>query len=290
MNPTKTLDAMLAAADATLIRQGKHNVYSLGNGGRFVMAKTPSDYRSTLNDISELRRRAGLARPIKPTAPQPTAPLPPPIATDYLSLVDQAINPSPAAPTPDPLTPLARHLDELIADGETLMTELTDQAAAIERQVAFLKSIRLQANDPMTAPLLALLVPQSLEQAPPPAAPLPVPTPAAAPSALIIKRDTIREAIANLKQDEFTIEDIYSLLMRERRPLSSYETKPIKKLIGEVLCRICQLDNIIGRVRSGHRGSPTLWTRNVAPTGTRVELSNSQPQQSEPEEIPQETE
>jgi hypothetical protein len=43
-------------AGATLIRNKNHLVYELSNGKRLVMAKTPSDHRSTLNTITNLKK------------------------------------------------------------------------------------------------------------------------------------------------------------------------------------------------------------------------------------------
>jgi hypothetical protein len=47
---------MIEACGAQLIRQNKHLVYRLPNGKRLVMSKTPSDQRSILNTISDLKR------------------------------------------------------------------------------------------------------------------------------------------------------------------------------------------------------------------------------------------
>jgi hypothetical protein len=47
---------MLQAAGAVEIRRNKHVIYELANGKRLVVAATPSDRRSTLNTISNLKR------------------------------------------------------------------------------------------------------------------------------------------------------------------------------------------------------------------------------------------
>ena len=46
----------MAEAGAVLIRDKNHLRYRLANGKTLTLAKTPSDYRAVLNQISDLRK------------------------------------------------------------------------------------------------------------------------------------------------------------------------------------------------------------------------------------------
>lgn len=53
---------VLKAVGARLKRDRKHLVYELPNGRNVVLPKTPSDWRSELNCVSDIRKAAGVAR------------------------------------------------------------------------------------------------------------------------------------------------------------------------------------------------------------------------------------
>jgi hypothetical protein len=55
-NPEQRLNKLLEQAGATLLRTRKHQVLVLRNGKKVVLPKTPSDHRSSLNAIGDLRR------------------------------------------------------------------------------------------------------------------------------------------------------------------------------------------------------------------------------------------
>jgi hypothetical protein len=65
----KTME-LLAEAGGQLIRDGKHAVYVLPNGGVVTIPKTPSDYRAWENAYHTVRRVTGRA-PIKLDLPTP---------------------------------------------------------------------------------------------------------------------------------------------------------------------------------------------------------------------------
>lgn len=285
MNPQKTLDNLLEESSATLVRQGKHNVYKLGNGRTFAAARTPSDWRSRLNDIADLRRVSGIpktkAATIPVTTPPPAPPPPPPQIQPPIAAVAPA-PPQPIPPAPTTNTLFRERLAELILAGEEEQAELMDRAAAIEQQVAFLKTIHARADDPMTEALLHLLLPPP--PAPAQAAPLPVlALRPPAPAALEITRATVRAAIPKAP-DPFTLNDILDLLADSAR-LSTHETSAAKKLISEILCRIHQLDGTLLKLKGGSRGSPTVWSRiDPATRGTRVEINNTVTTEIDPQE------
>ena len=55
--------ALLSEAGAKLLRNHKHVVYRLPNGARFTMSATPSDWRNSRNNYTELKRLLGISRP-----------------------------------------------------------------------------------------------------------------------------------------------------------------------------------------------------------------------------------
>jgi hypothetical protein len=57
------VDDLLHQDGAVLTRQRKHEVWKLSNGHTFVRSSTPSDYRATLNQLSDLRKALGIADP-----------------------------------------------------------------------------------------------------------------------------------------------------------------------------------------------------------------------------------
>lgn len=57
---------LLKEVGAVLLRERKHEVWLLPNGQRFVRAISPSDYRSGLNNLSDLKKALGLERESKP--------------------------------------------------------------------------------------------------------------------------------------------------------------------------------------------------------------------------------
>lgn len=64
-NLSTRLRAALRECGAVLKRSKKHLVYELPNGKKFTTAATPSDKRSDLNGISDLRHAAGVVVAVK---------------------------------------------------------------------------------------------------------------------------------------------------------------------------------------------------------------------------------
>jgi hypothetical protein len=59
MNAVAETDRLLSDHGAILVREGKHRIYQLPGGQMFTRPKTPSDHRSTLNNLASLRRALG---------------------------------------------------------------------------------------------------------------------------------------------------------------------------------------------------------------------------------------
>lgn len=73
MNPQTELERQLAACNAVLTRQKNHKVYRLPNGTNFVVPKTPSDYRTAMNNLHAFKRAmtqdAAADHKLEPVAP-----------------------------------------------------------------------------------------------------------------------------------------------------------------------------------------------------------------------------
>jgi hypothetical protein len=61
MDAESEVQRLLAESGAVLSRDRKHEIWSLPNGRNFVRPKTPSDFRSARNSLSDLRRELGVA-------------------------------------------------------------------------------------------------------------------------------------------------------------------------------------------------------------------------------------
>lgn len=57
------VNRLLAECGAVLVRNKKHEVWKLPNGGTFTRAATPSDHRAHLNQLTDLRRELGIVDP-----------------------------------------------------------------------------------------------------------------------------------------------------------------------------------------------------------------------------------
>lgn len=107
--------ALLVQLGARLKRDKKHLVYALPNGRTFTMAATPSDVRAEQNQLTDLRRAAGLERAAKP----PSAPK------------VRRVKPGNQAPTPWRASPIAA---ALITSGVAADAELA-KAREVERML-----------------------------------------------------------------------------------------------------------------------------------------------------------
>ena len=63
MNPREKVDGLLKSIGAVLKRRKKHEVWQLPDGGMFTRACTPSDIRADNNNLSDLKRAAGILDP-----------------------------------------------------------------------------------------------------------------------------------------------------------------------------------------------------------------------------------
>lgn len=64
----RTIDEIIAAAGGEQVRRRKHRIYRFADGRVFVRSSTSSDYRSSLNTLSDLKRLLAIPRDIERTS------------------------------------------------------------------------------------------------------------------------------------------------------------------------------------------------------------------------------
>ena len=72
MNARAKVNELLSECGAVFKRGRKHEVYELPNGKNFVRAATPSDRRSDLNNLSDLKRQLEIVKPAENKGASPT--------------------------------------------------------------------------------------------------------------------------------------------------------------------------------------------------------------------------
>ena len=162
MNAVAETDRLLSEHGAILVREGKHRIYQLPGGQVFTRPKTPSDHRSTLNNLASLRRALGIRH------------AQPPSKGEEMDMPEQspAAVPAPELPAPA-IESFKQRIEAAIAGEEAMQEKLLAEAQAHERKVHMLKAILPFADDPNTERSLRGILPAP--------EPPPVPKPVAAP-------------------------------------------------------------------------------------------------------------
>lgn len=131
MNDRNQVEQLLQENGCTLIREGNHLIYRLPNGKNFVMAKTPSDFRSERNNLAVLRRHFNL----REQQPQTKV------------VHGKVVNVAQAEPDIVTASPFERTLQVQIDAERARYDYLLDEAAKAERRIALLEVVSSFAND-----------------------------------------------------------------------------------------------------------------------------------------------
>lgn len=278
MNPQTRLDQLLEDSGAVAVRNNKHTVYRLPGGKMHTSSKTPSDWRSVLNNLTQLKRTIRTSTPAAPPVPPPAlAPVrlraPAPLPTPEPEPVPTIEAPVIFAPS----TPFTDRLNDLIAAGETEQQDLMERAEAVSMQLDLLREIRKHAGAPHTEALLTLLLPERLvESAPAAAAPPPTPPPPPQQHATVtITRDLVRRAIRTLSPDEkFTVHKLYDLFVPATAAVEGEERLRIRRAIASALITIHQFgEEPILRLAPGGGRKLGIWQKtDPNQIGRRVEV------------------
>jgi len=216
MNAVAETDRLLSEHGAVLVRQGKHRIYKLPSGQLFTRPKTPSDHRSTLNNLSTLRHALGIQRAQEPTKgdreqmptqrPTIVKTPPPPAAAPVV-----AITPPAAAP---PEVSLKDRIQAAIVIEEQNQERVLAEAQAVERRVNMLKALLPFAEDPSIEASLRGVLPAP-EPPPPPPAVLQRP-----PDAITERVQVTRQLVLAATQtfdETFTVNDVMALMVNGRQ-------------------------------------------------------------------------
>ena len=220
MNAIAETDRLLAEHGAILVREGKHRVYQLPGGRVFTRPKTPSDHRSTLNSLANLRRVLGIRR-----APPPTKGDEIEMSTQKPTLPDKpssapaptCAQAAPVSPAPPELPPVAtatgcslrERIQAAIAAEEQNQERVLAEAQAVERRVNMLKALLPFAEDPSIEESLRGVLPVPQPPVPPmPGAPPP-------PEAITERVQVTRQLVLAATQtfaETFTVNDVMELM------------------------------------------------------------------------------
>jgi hypothetical protein len=194
------LDKLLAEHGAVLVRQGKHMVYKLPNNKVFVKAKTPSDRRSELNQLSDLRKLLGLKKKIVAAVSTSTSAS---TSTSTPTPVPAAHAPASAPESPQPPESFVTRLEAAIALEKSIEDHYMLLAGEHEQARKMLESLRPFAENAQVPEILAEILGK-----------LPAPEVVQAPQKQFVKvtRDQILAAAGEL--ESFTISDMLGHLTR----------------------------------------------------------------------------
>lgn len=250
MDPERELERMLNEHGAVLIRTGKHLVYKLPNGQKFVRSKTPSDgSREAQNSISTLRHALGIVHVVagKEKLTMPITPSP-------------ATTPAPAAPVPaQPSTPLKDRLDAAVAAEESRQERLLAEAQQVERRIHLLKAILPYVEDTTAEDALRALLPAPAQAQPTAAAPPPPPPPPQVITDRVqITRDLVFAATQTFSES-FTINDVVSL-MTGGRHLDPPERLRVRACIGQAMSALSERGEVLKEVEHFGRRQ-AIWRK-----------------------------
>jgi hypothetical protein len=254
VNPETEVSRLLAEAGAVLVRQNKHLVYRLPNGNMFTRNKTPSDHRTPLNELSDLRRALGIVRTPKEKEP---------------IMNHHPQNEQPSAVPPTKLQPhqeasglaqdnLQTRIEVMMAREEATQERLMAEAQQVERRIHMLKALLPFAEDPASEVALQALIPPRLPAAPPPFEP---PEP---PQHITERVQVTRQLVLAATQtfeNTFTINDVMAL-MTGGRQIDPSERARIRSSIAQCVIGLYDRGELVKEAEHFGR-KQTIWRKAV---------------------------
>ncbi len=235
MDPQRELERMLKEHGAVLVRDSNHPVYRLPNGQTFVASKSPSDHRSTINALTDLRRALGIRRAathengatMGVNTPAPPAPSP--------------AQPAPAVEEPKPPA-LKSRLEAAVAIEESRQEKLMAEAQQVERRVQMLRALLPYVDDATAEDALRAILPAPEPSAPPKVEPPPAP-PEFITERVQVTRELVRAAIETF-ETTFTINDVMDL-MTGGRHIDPPERVRVRASIGQAMLSLLERGEVI---------------------------------------------
>ena len=249
MNPVEEINRLLDTDRAELVRQGNHYVYKLSNGRQFVRSKTPSDHRSVLNELSQLRRLLDTRRE------QPTMHL-----TDVAL---EPLHPPSSEPEESPVLVMEQEgeVKQRIQSAIKFWSEKYEywlsRAQRAERRVQMLNQLLPFAEDPGIGKVLSSLSPAPLatvpEQAP---AKEPIPEPPQTISDRVqVTRDLVYAATHVFKtagRFDFTVSDVYEVMVGSRQ-VDNIERSRVRAAIAAAMITLVDQGKLVKTVQGRGR-------------------------------------
>jgi hypothetical protein len=211
----------------------------------FTRPKTPSDHRSTLNNLATLRRELGVRHAQSPSKGEEMEP----------SEQSPAAVPEPQLPTPV-VESFKQRIEAAIASEEAMQEKLLSEAQAHERKVHMLKALLPFADDPKTEGSLRGILPVPERSASPkPTAPQP-------PDAITERVQVTRQLVLAATQtfeEPFTVNDIMGL-MANGRQIDPGERVRVRASIAQAMITLHERGELIKEQEHFGRRQ-TIWRK-----------------------------
>lgn len=257
-SPDVQVQELLQKYDARLVRQGNHQVWQFPDGKKFVRANTPSDRRSSLNNLSDLKKLLGprvLATKKQDQAPVVLEELSDP---NFVEPTPQALPSPETSSAPTDVAYLASRLDELANEQDTLATFCIEEAQKHEHMSKMLRGLREFANDKGFLEMLDRLVPR--REAPieePKQAPI-VPRVVSPGNRVQVTRRAVWEAILTLPTDlNFTVNSVRDV-MADSRECDPHEKTRVRMAIASCMVTLTAMGKLT-IMRQGKGRQETLF-------------------------------
>ncbi len=260
MNAVAETDRLLSEHGAVLVREGKHRIYQLPGGQIFTRPKTPSDHRSTLNNLASLRRALGIRRAPQPPKGEdidmPTQQCPVPVNTPAPPVLSQVRPSAPVEPTRVPELCLKERIQAAIVIEEQNQERVLAEAQAVERRVNMLKALLPFADDPsIEASLRGVLPAPEPQPAPKPAVP---PPPDAITERVQVTRQLVLAATQTFGQT-FTVNDVMTLMVNGRQ-IEGDERVRVRQSIAQAMVSLLERGELIKEQEHFGRRQ-TIWRK-----------------------------
>jgi hypothetical protein len=263
MDASAELTRLLTDSGAVLVRQKKHRVYRLPNGHNFISPKTPGDYRTAANQLSNLRHALAL-EPAQPSHKGQQAARGVDIRAQEHKDMPATQNATQAPPAPAianvaevPKLSLKDRLEAAVREEETAQEKLLAEAQGHERRAQMLKALLPFADEPAAEAALRGILP-----APPAPAPGPTAKPPEPPQQIVERVQVTRQLVFAATQtfaEKFTVNDVMNL-MTGGRHIEGPERLRVRQSIAAAMMTLHERGELLKVVEHNGR-SQTVWQK-----------------------------
>jgi hypothetical protein len=265
VDPEKLVDQMLERSGAKLIRDKKHRVYLLPNGGRFIRASTPSEYRGAWNNLSDLRKRLGVGME-KSEGEDVTTMAPTEVGSGDPKYSDRHTEVTETELVVDQVPKSGGFKERILAaiqQEAALKEQLFAEASLAEKRMNMLELLIPYADDPaMEGVLYGLIPPEEKKLAarkPVPKKSTTIPEP---PNHIERATDITRRLVfagTLTFNNPFTVNDLVDRMVGEAT-VSEGERQRIRSKVAGLMAKLFELD-YVNKYRQGIGKAQTLWRK-----------------------------